>query len=325
MRAAVIGGGAIGMKHLEALEAIDTLDACAVVELNLERGRALASRFQLPVYTGLEEMLEAEQPDIAVIALPHHLHTAVALRCIENGCHLMLEKPMANTVAECNGIIAAARRRGSMVMVGHTQHYLPENRAARQLIADTELGQLVMVNDVRHVPYFRDDRPDWFFERRMSGGGIIMNLGAHSIDKIQWLTGSRIVSVKAALSYLGNRGDVEGSGMLMLELDSGAAASIVQSGYAGAPRSETELIYTGGMIRVVAGDGVYLSRGGPYERVPAAELEPPLVLQFRELLDCLREGREPECSGKYSQSVIAVLESVYRSQGSGKEEPVWKA
>lgn len=322
MRTAVIGGGAIGIRHLEALAQIEELEACAVVELNEMQGHALSSRFGIRAYTSMETMLETERPALAIVALPHHLHVSAALLCIEYGCHLLLEKPMANTVAQCDRIIEAAARKGVRIMVGHTQHYLPENRAAKLRLAGGDLGTLVMAHDIRHVNYFREDRPAWFFDRAAAGGGIVMNLGAHSIDKLQWLTDSRVTRVKAALTYLGERGNVEGSGMLMLTLSGGATATIVQSGYAGAPRSETELIFTGGMMRIVAGEGVYVSRGGPYEPVDAPPEDEPLVLQLRDFCRCLRTGEEPECSGAYSRSVIETLESVYRSHESGTEQRV---
>ncbi|MDI4649124.1 Gfo/Idh/MocA family protein [Cohnella hashimotonis] len=322
LRTAVIGGGAIGLRHLEALAQVEELEACAVVELNEAQRHALAAQFGIRAYASMETMLEAERPALAIVALPHHLHVSAALLCIEYGCHLLLEKPMANTVADCDRIIEAAERRGVQIMVGHTQHYLPENRAAKSWLAGGELGQLVMAHDIRHVNYFREDRPAWFFDREAAGGGIMMNLGAHSIDKLQWLTDSRVLRVKAALTYLGGRGNVEGSGMLMLALSGGFSATIVQSGYAGAARSETELIFAGGMLRIVAGEGVYVSRGGTYEPIEVPASEAPLVLQLRDFCRCLRTGEEPECSGAYSRSVIETLESVYRSHESGAEEAV---
>jgi predicted dehydrogenase len=323
MKVAVIGGGSIGQDHLDALERIQEVEAVAVVELNEERGRQLSERYGIRAYTDDIAMLEAEQPDIAIVALPHYLHVSAALRCISYGCHLMLEKPMALTVEECDQIIEAAERQGVILMIGHTMHYLPENLVAKEIVSRGELGKLVMVHDVRHLDYYPEGRPEWFLEKSKAGGGIITNLGSHSIDKIQWLTNSEFVSVKARMSYDGKRGDVEGAGMLYLESSAGFSATITQSGYPGEPRCETELIFTGGMLKIVNWRGVYVSRGGAYESIPIPASEPPLTLQMRELLGCIREGKQPEsCSGAYARSVVAVLESAYRSHQSGTEERV---
>ncbi|MNH91178.1 putative 4,5-dihydroxyphthalate dehydrogenase [compost metagenome] len=322
MKVVVIGGGAIGARHLEALQSIDGLTACAVVEFNPIRGRELADRFGIRAYVLEDDMYKQEQPDLVIIALPHHLHKVAAVRAADQGCHMLLEKPMALSVQECDEIIAAAARRGVLLMVGHTQQYLPENRKAREIIAGGELGELIMIHDVRHVDYFRPERPEWFFVKEASGGGIIANLGSHSIDKIQWLSGSPITKVKASLSFHGNRGNVEGSGMLFLETASGVPASITQSGYPGAARSETELIFTKGMLKIETGVGVFVARNGKYEIVSSEPAAEPLVLQLQELLQSIREGKDPECSGGYSRSVVAVLESAYLSYETGVEQNI---
>src|SRR5690606_8288678 len=133
-------------------------------------------------------------------------------------CHVMLEKPMALSVAECDAIIAAAAEARVRILIGHTQHYMAENLLAKQLVERGELGELVMIHDVRHMDYYRSSRPDWFLEKAKSGGGVLANLGTHSIDKIQWLTDSAVRTVRASVTRHGSRGDVEGSGMVYLTL-----------------------------------------------------------------------------------------------------------
>lgn len=321
--AAVIGGGAIGERHLSALQNIEGIQAAAVVETNLERGKQLSEKFGIPAYWDLTDMLEEVRPQIAAIALPHHLHMDAALKCISYGCHLLLEKPMALSVEECDRILEAAKKKGIILMVGHTMHYLPENLKAKEIASEGRLGKLVMIHDVRFVNYYAGKRPDWFFERAKAGGGIMTNLGSHSIDRIQWLTNSKVLSVHSHLSFEGIRGDVEGAGMVYLQLHSGISAAIVQSGYAGAPRSEAELIFTDGMLRIVQGKGLYMSRGGEYEPVAIPESVPPLEMEWRELMECIREGRQPaSCSGEYARTVVAVLESIYRSHQTGTEQAV---
>jgi len=149
-----------------------------------------------------------------------------------------------------------------------------------------------------------------------------MNLGVHSVDKLQWLTDSRVVRVKASVSHFGPRGDVEGSGLAYLETDSGVVATISQSGYKGAAKDETELIFTGGMLKLVSGKGLWMSDGGEYRRVEVEEEADPFALQFAALLAAIRTGSEPECSGAYGKSVVGVVEAMYRSHHLGAEVEV---
>lgn len=322
MKIAVIGGGVIGERHLDAIQEVSGLEATAIVDVNEARCKELAAAFEVAGYTDYEEMLCREQPDIAVIALPHYLHREASLRCLDAGCHLMLEKPMALSTQECDEIIAKAVAVGRTLMVGHTQHYHEHNRKTKAIVQSGELGRLVMIHDVRHVNYYRQDRPGWFFERTKSGGGILTNLGSHSVDKIQWLTDSRVTKVKGAVSYHGDRGDVEGSGLVYLETSIGVPATIAQSGYKGVSHNCTDLLFTKGMLRLETGKGLYISRGGGYEAIEAEKRAAPFVLQYEDLLRAIRTGEEPECSGVYSRGVVRVLECIYRSAETGVEVTV---
>jgi predicted dehydrogenase len=318
-RVAVIGAGEIAQHHLRALAEVRELQGVAIADVHFDRAHEAGERFGLAPYADYREMVEKEKPDIVVITLPHYLHKEAAVWSAGQGCHIMLEKPMALTRLECEEIIQAAKHSKVTLMVGHTQHFKPENRKAKELIAQGDLGKLVMINDTRHLDYFQEGRPGWFLEKAKAGGGIMMNLGAHSVDKIQWLTDSRVVQVKASVSHFGNRGDIEGSGLVFLETSTGVAATISQSGYRGAPKDETELIFTEGMLKLVSGKGLWQSDGGEFRQVELERDANPFALQFIELLGAIESGNEPECSGEYAKSVVSVIETIYLSHRFGIE------
>ncbi|WP_135550611.1 Gfo/Idh/MocA family protein [Paenibacillus cymbidii] len=321
-RVAVVGGGGIAVEHLKGLREQERFVAVAVAEVNEERGRAVAAEYGIAAYTDYKEMIEREKPDVAVVTLPHFLHKEAAVFCVEHGCHVLLEKPMAMNVAECDAIIAAVERSGAKLFVGHTQHYIAENRAAKKLIASGDLGELVMINDCRHVSYFTDKRPKWFLQKALAGGGILTNLGSHSIDKIQWLAGAPFVSVKASVSYRAPEGDIEGSGLVFATNANGVPATISQSGYSGVYKDETEFFFTKGSIKLMTGRSLWISEGGEYVQVPVEREGAWFALQFADLLAYIEEGKEPECSMAYARSVVAAVEAVYRSHESGAETAV---
>jgi len=231
----------------------------------------------------------------------------------------MLEKPMALNNRECNEIIEAAAANHIKLMVGHTQQYLSENIHAKKIIQEGALGELVMIHDVRHSNYFSPSRPSWFFEKQKAGGGIFMNLGSHSIDKIQWFTDSKIVKVKASVSYYGAIGDVEGSGIAFVETSSGVAATICQSGYKGVERNETEFIFSNGMMKLVAGQGLWINGNGEYRPSDFDRTDNHFILQFQDLLHSIDSDTEPGCSGAYGKSVVSAVEALYRSSAEGQE------
>lgn len=321
-RVAVIGGGGIAAGHFRALQQMEDVQAVAVAELSRERADSLAAEHGLVAYTDYREMIVREKPDIAVVTLPHFLHKEASVFAVEHGCHLMLEKPMALNTAECDVVIEAVERAGVKAMVGHTQHYIATNQAAKAIIEAGTLGKLVMIHDVRHVDYYRATRPDWFFDKAKAGGGIFMNLGSHSVDKIQWLTDSRIVEVKASVSYYGVKGDIEGSGIAWMRTESGVSAVVTQSGYPGVGRNETELIFTNGMLRLETGKSLSISQNGVYEAISVREAELPFVLQYRDLLRFIEDGVEPSSSLRYARSVVAAVEAMYSSNETGREQSI---
>ncbi|MFC3798648.1 Gfo/Idh/MocA family protein [Cohnella sp. GCM10012308] len=321
-RVAVIGAGIIAGSHLKAMLGRDDLAPCAVADIALDRANALAAEHGIPSYADYKEMIEKERPDIAVVTLPHFLHREAACFAAARGCHIMLEKPMAMSVSECDEIIEAVYAGGVKLMVGHTQHYDAANLAAKAWIDGGRLGRLTMINDRRHQRYDTPTRPAWFFEKDKAGGGILTNLGSHSIDKILWMTGERIARVTASIRYADMRGDIEGGGSALLVTESGIPATLSQSGYPGAVVDETEFRFTGGCMKLLTGRGLWVSDGGDYEQVNVPPQPDPFVRQFEDLIGAIRDNREPECSMAYSRSVVAVVESLYRSHERGAETAV---
>ncbi|WP_159882159.1 Gfo/Idh/MocA family protein [Paenibacillus puerhi] len=322
-RVAVIGAGAIAQSHLNALQQLESTTPVAIADIQEDRARTLAQAYSgVQAYTDYRRMLQVERPDLAIVTLPHFLHKEAALACAEAGCHLLLEKPMALNAEECDEIMQAVRRAGIRILVGHTQRYIPHNLEAKRWIKEGTLGQLLMINDARHIDYFHDSRPAWFFEKRLSGGGILANLGSHSVDKAVWLSGSRVLRVKALVSHAGSKGDVEGGGAVFLHHENGIATTIVQSGYKGAARNETELLFSGGKLCLKTGVSLQASLGKDYEPVETPQAESPFVLQLLDLIRHIETGSETACTLEDSRHIVAVIDAIYRSHASGREEGV---
>ncbi|GIP39146.1 hypothetical protein J31TS4_24260 [Paenibacillus sp. J31TS4] len=321
-RIALIGAGIISQSHLDALRGMEAFEPVAIADIQEERVKEQAAKYGLRPYTDYREMVRAEKPDAVAVSLPHFLHKEAAIWCLEEGCHVLLEKPMALNREECDAILEAEERTGRRLLVGHTQHFIPENRKAKELIESGTLGELVMVQDIRHVRYFTEQRPAWFLEKAKSGGGILMNLGSHSVDKLQWLTGARVTSVKAHVTHHGSRGDVEGSALAYLQTDRGFAATISLSGYEGVPINETHLLFTKGMIKLQTRGGLWISEEGRFREVGWETGKAPFVLQYEAFLRLMETGDAGDCSGAYARSIVSIIETAYASAEAGEELPV---
>lgn len=112
-RVVLIGAGIISRNHLNAIRQMKELSAAAVADIDEERGRTVSGEYGITYYSDYKEMVRKEKPDIAIIALPHFLHEECAIWCAAQGCHLLLEKPMALNVKQCDAILGQQGLRAS--------------------------------------------------------------------------------------------------------------------------------------------------------------------------------------------------------------------
>ena len=131
----------------------------------------------------------ARDPDIdaAVVATPNALHAPQAIALLEAGRHVLVEKPMATTVAECNAMIEAAQRGGASLMVAHCWRFHPDVQAMRERIASGELGEIVKTRGYGvHAGW---GPSGWFADKALAGGGALPDMGVHAIDTVRYLLG----------------------------------------------------------------------------------------------------------------------------------------
>ncbi len=234
MRIAVIGAGAIGLTHCQTIAGTEGFELAGIAD-PFDGGAALAARFGTRHYRDHGALLAAERPDGAIVATPNETHVAIALDCLAAGVPAIVEKPLANTLAEAETLLAAARRTGLPVLVGHHRRHDTRVQRARALIEAGTLGRLVCVSVaaclMKPDDYFA---PEW---RRTPGvgGTFLINL-IHEIDLLRYLCGE-IVSLSAYASSATRGLAVEDTGAITFELASGALASLVVSDTAAGPWS----------------------------------------------------------------------------------------
>jgi predicted dehydrogenase len=136
-----------------------------------------------------------------IVNTPHALHLPMALDAAHRGLHVLVEKPMATTVADCDTMLAACAAAGVTLAIGHIQHFFPDKVTAHELVASGELGDVVLVRDHRSTDYRPGTRPDWFFSPEVAGGGALMNIGGHCLDRTLWFGGGRAVELSASTAH----------------------------------------------------------------------------------------------------------------------------
>lgn len=330
----IIGAGRICGAHATAANALSETRLAAIADVDTTRVHHACEKWGGTPHVGYESLLADPEIDAVVIGLPHFLHREVAVQALQAGKHVLLEKPMAMNVAECDAIIAAEQATGKRVMVAHSQHYFPVNLEARRLIRDGVIGSLVMGTDTWYKPFWEGVRPPWFLEADKGGGMWPMN-GSHMIDRLLLLTGDRVVSVKARVGSPVFELSATDSGIAFLQFESGFAATLMHCGYReGVTRFEAEITGTEGQLRFQGDQGInnqlWHSREGRWESLPVPTLEVPQVsgaeiqnpvfaAQLRDFaLSVLSEAPLPITSA-YGREVVRIMEACEESSRSGCE------
>jgi phthalate 4,5-cis-dihydrodiol dehydrogenase len=227
---AIAGLGMAGAVMVRAAAAHPGITIVAAAETHASPRDAFARDFNARVYDDIGAMCADPAVEAIYIATPHQFHAPHAVLAAQHGKHIILEKPMALTLADCDAIIAAVEKAGVYLIVGHTHAFDPAVREMRRIVASGELGPLGMIAGWNYTNFlYRPRRPEELDTAR--GGGIMFNQVPHQIDMVRTIGGGRLRSVRAQATRLDPARPTEGSATAFLEFENGAAASLVYGGY----------------------------------------------------------------------------------------------
>jgi predicted dehydrogenase len=244
-----VGAGVLGM-HRPALQ-LETVDVVAASDVDVELGQQRADELECAFYADHRTMLTEIQADVAIILTPHPFHAPIAIECLQAGCHVLVEKPMAVQVTEADAMIEAAERTDRLLAVNFQQRYRPEVQAARRLIQHGHVGNIQHVNMVatwtRTAAYYnlRTWRATWAGE----GGGVLLNQAPHNLDLLCYLMG-RPARVFAWTRRVLHQIETEDTVQAMLEWPSGALGSLHTSTAEAGQAERLELVGTGGRLQI---------------------------------------------------------------------------
>ena len=226
VRLAVIGIGLIGKKHAELIHANNSCTLVGVCDVDPGL-KSVADELNVPFYQDAEALLERERPEGAIIATPNGLHASVAETCARRSVHVLIEKPIADTLNEAHHIVETADACGIQVLVGHPRRHNPLVKKARSLVNGGALGNLVAVSVLwallKPADYYK---VDW--RCRLPGGGpTLINL-IHDLDSLRFICGE-IRQVYAQSNSDVRKLEVEDSLSITLSFDSGALGSVLAS------------------------------------------------------------------------------------------------
>ncbi|HZP25621.1 MAG TPA: Gfo/Idh/MocA family oxidoreductase [Dehalococcoidia bacterium] len=195
-------------------------------------GRAkFGSEFGARTYENIGELASDPEVDIVYIATPHQFHAGQIIAAVQHGKNVVVEKPLALTLEDCQAVVDAVEKAGVKVIIGHTNSYDPPILKMRQIIESGELGDVRLIHTFNYTEFlYRTRRPEELDTSK--GGGIIFNQVPHQVDMARLLGGGLVRSVRSMTGIWDPTRPTEGSHASFLEFESGAAAILIYSGYA---------------------------------------------------------------------------------------------
>ena len=315
----LIGTGDIARKRIApALRDLPSCTLAAVCRGRPELAESFAREFSAPRwYATAAELIADPQVDAVYIATPVRLHAAQAIAAADAGKHVLCEKPMAISVAECDAMIAACRSNGVALGVAYYRHFYPAVARIRNILASGDVGDPVLAQVNAFEPF--DPPPEHprhrLVVREQAGGGPMFDFGCHRIEVLLDLLGP----VRGVTSMVGNvafRRDVEDTAIAVLEFERGGYATLSVTHAAREPQDTLTIFGTDGSIHVESlNAGVMRVRRGSHETVeslpPHANLHQPLIEDFTV---AVLAKRTPTVTGEIGRAVAVVEERIYAAR-----------
>ncbi len=318
-RLGIIGCGWAGDRHAQAIRALESrAELRAVADVQVEAAWSMAQTYRAPlVAVDYRELLDAGRLDAVVIALPHELHAEAAIMAAAAGLHILIEKPLANTLAEADAMIAAAEAGGVTLMVAENVRYDTTYIQAAAIIESGRLGEVFLVRISReHQMHDYLRRRPWFLS---DAGGVMASGGIHDFELLRLLAGEiEYVYGQVAPKSLPEMA-ADDSSVAVARLANGATAVIVESFSLRTPQpgvhgtvhgSQGSLWFHDRRIRLYTA-----AEDGHEEQVEAIALPPAdtFAAELAHFLDCLESGAEPITSGREERKPLAAVVATYES------------
>lgn len=338
IRYALIGCGRISPNHIAAAKE-NGLEFCAICDIVPENMDDKAVKFELPDttrrYTDYRELLEKEKPELVAIATESGKHAAIALDCIEAGCNLIIEKPIALSIADTDAIIAAAKRKGVKVCASHQNRFNKSIAKIREAYDKKRFGRLFY--GTAHIRWNRG----WEYYSRAKwrgtwaqDGGALMNQCIHNIDLLRWMMGDEIDEVFAYTGRLNHDYiQAEDLGVALVKFKNGAYG-IIEGTTDVYPSNLEETLYIFGEKGTVKAGGQSVNKieewrfadalDDPDEVKARFHENPPNVYGFghiplyADMIEAIRCDREPYVTAEDGKRALELVLAIYKSAAEGR-------
>ena len=328
----IIGLGRISMDHfMPGTLTSKNSRVTGIVSGHREKALAQAAKYGVPqssiyTYETMDEMKNNPAIEAVYVALPNSMHAEYTIRSARAGKHVLCEKPMATTVADSQAMIKACKDANKKLMIAYRCHYEPTNLRAMQLIREGRLGKIQAIESANG---FNEKAGEWRLDRKLAGGGPLMDVGVYSLNACRYLTGEEPVEFKGYSSVIDRDGrfdTVEENLSWTMKFPSGAVASCNTTyganmngfyrvhGTMGTLHAEPAFPYQG--LHLVAqfadpATGKQTSLDEPNHDADPSQF----TSQVNYFSDCILEDKAPKTAGEEGLLDMQYMSKIYQSCG----------
>jgi predicted dehydrogenase len=225
VRVAIIGCGAITeQNHLPAMASCNDVEPAWFVDSDPTRARAFGARFNAGWSTAISEV--PHDIDAALVATPNAQHAPLSIACMEQGYHVMCEKPVTTTAAECAHLRQAQERTGLVLAIAHQIRFMSNVLELKRLLSEGRIGAVSGFDLSLGWKFAWRSRTGFYMDQSRAGGGALMDLGPHLLDLVLWLLGG-IANARMETIYEDGSGDrMDTAATVFLTLDTGAKGTV---------------------------------------------------------------------------------------------------
>jgi predicted dehydrogenase len=316
----IIGLGYIGQTHLRNSLKLPNCKVIGVADIS-RKALLYPKELGLKTFTNYEDLLKEPAVDAVIIGLPNHLHSQCVKKAAEAGKNIFLEKPIARNIEEAKEIVSTTQKNSIKLMMGYPMRFQQRFDEVKMRISDGTLGDVEIATAVYigSGPFFHRSEgyapvpvPEWWFNKELTGGGALIDIGCHLINLFRWYFGE-IVNIKSSLGYRFNF-DFEDRATCLIEFESGTFSVINVGWFSQSNKLEIELL--GSVSHVSA-------QHSPSNRILTAlqmlvtgtsKFYEPFKRELEYFVKCLNEDLMPSPSGYDGLKDIEAICLAYNNQ-----------
>ena len=303
LKIGVVGVGFWGSNHVRVLRELESVEMKAVCDIDLEKAKNVAKKFGVPkYYQNLDDMLNREELDAVTVCTPSISHAEIAVRILESGLNVFVEKPLASNPDECLRIIDAAKSNNRFVMTGFIERFNPAVSKAIELLKAGEIGEVIM-SHARRIGWW---------PQRIGDVGVVKDTAIHDIDLTRYIFGQEPAGVYARGGSLRHRFEDHVQAMMIFEDESRVA--FIEANWL-TPRKKREMLITGneGVISIQFLTQVISLEKADVAIEPILKWKEPLRIELNHFIESLLSRKKPLVDVIDGTKAVIIAESILES------------